>query len=222
MLTATGGADWNACRIAARVTERLAYLHSREASEIYTLEPGWDGWIMGRRTGRTASAGLPPASAPRLLPHTAATITPTVRRFSRVCGYGTCGIDREAQLPRLFFEDNPGTIRRVTMPPCRVPAGGLPPPRERSDAGIRLTGTEDGPTLTGAEDSYILLEGECNTTGFPFARFTCEKPGTVDIVQARSSRRTATLHTTTIPLPACTCLPEHGISRRWRRGWRVS
>lgn len=47
VLTATGGADWNACRIAARVANASRISHSREASEIYTLEPGWDGWIMG-------------------------------------------------------------------------------------------------------------------------------------------------------------------------------
>ena len=185
VLTATGGADWNACRIAARVANASRISHSREASEIYTLEPGWDGWIMGEADGTHGFCRTAPASAPRLLPHTAATITPTVRRFSRVCGYGTCGIDREAQLPRLFFEDNPGyypagyyaSLSEYPLEDCRRT-------RERSDAGIRLTGTEDGLTLTGAEDSYILLEGECNTTGFPFARFTCEKPGTVDIVRS--------------------------------------
>ena len=185
VLTATGGADWNACRIAARVANASRISHSREASEIYTLEPGWDGWIMGEANGTHGFCRTAPASAPHLLPHTAATITPTVRRFSRVCGYGTCGIDREAQLPRLFFEDNPGyypagyyaSLSEYPLEDCRRT-------RERSDAGIRLTGTEDGLTLTGAEDSYILLEGECNTTGFPFARFTCEKPGTVDIVRS--------------------------------------
>lgn len=185
VLTATGGADWNACRIAARVANASRISHSREASEIYTLEPGWDGWIMGEADGTNGFCRTAPASAPRLLPHTAATITPTVRRFSRVCGYGTCGIDHEAQLPRLFFEDNPGyypTGYYASLP--EYPLEDCRRTRERSDAGIRLTGTEDGLTLTGTEDSYILLEGECNTTGFPFARFTCEKPGTVDIVRS--------------------------------------
>lgn len=68
VLTATGGADWNACRIAARVANASRISHSREASEIYTLEPGWDGWIMGEADGtngfcRTAP-GVRTAPAP--------------------------------------------------------------------------------------------------------------------------------------------------------------
>ncbi len=184
ILTATGGADWGACRITARAANAPRISHCREASEIYTLEPGWDGWILGEPTG--AGFCLPaPAHAPRLLPHTAASIKPAVRRFSRVCGYGACATDCDMQLPGLFFENNPGyypagyyaALPEHPLEDCRRT-------REYSGSGIRLTGTGDALTLTGAEDSFILLEGACNTTGFPYIRFTCEKPGTVDIVRS--------------------------------------
>lgn len=185
VLTATGRDPWTACRITARQENASRISHCREASEIYALHPDWDGWIMGGPTEMSVTAQPVSLPALRFLSHSAARAVPSMRRFSRVCSYGGCAIDRNAKLPQLFFEGNPGyypdgyyaSLPEYPLEDCRRT-------KEFSDAGVRLARSGDALTLTGNDCMFIILEGESNTAGFPYVRFTCEKPGTVDIVRS--------------------------------------
>ena len=184
VVTATGRSDWGVRRITERAANASRISHCREASEIYTLTPGWDGWIMGMAQAGSGFCVPEPTVAPDLLPHRAASIRPVSVPFTRLCGYGACEIGNEQVAP-LFFEDNPGyypagyyaSLREYPLEDCRRT-------HERAETAVSLTRSDCGFTLTGAESSYLLLEGTQNMTGFPFIRFTSEKPGTVDIVRS--------------------------------------
>ncbi|MCQ2429904.1 MAG: hypothetical protein MJ192_06210 [Clostridia bacterium] len=182
VLTATGDGTWGVCRVAARVRRTARLSHCREASEIYRLDDEYYLWRMGWLSEGHTFLAPAPAEAPVFLAHEALLPTLEDHPFTTLLDYGTCRLDDRTVTP-LFFENNPNycpagfweTLTEHPLNDCR---------RTVDEKSAKLTATRDaeGITLSGADDTYVLLDGGESFVGFPSVSVFCEKPGIIDIV----------------------------------------
>lgn len=174
VLTATGRDPWGVCPIGARRTRTARISHCREASEIYDLDDAYSRW----RLGRADFVPAIPAEAPVFLKREALLPTLEVHEFRHLVGFGSCSPDENRVLPRLFYEANSDYYDSLTEYPledCRRTV-------ETLFGRVTVTRDGDGLTMTGADDTFVMLDGGENYVGFPSIACFCEKDGIIDIV----------------------------------------
>lgn len=177
ILTATGRDDWQVCRITARapLCERIS--HSRECTEVYTLDDGYYLWKLGYGE---FSPAVVMASEPVYLAHEALMPTMEEYRFDHLIGYGACCIDPDKKIKPLFYEENSPYYASLPEHPtadCRRTV-------ETSEGQVRADYGEEGLILTpvDTEDFFALWDGGESQVGFIRLAVTCERGGIIDMV----------------------------------------
>lgn len=177
VLAATGREDWQVCRITARAPRSERISHSRECTEIYTLDDGYYLWKMGY--GDFSSAAIL-EDEPIYLLHEALMPTLQAYDFDHLLSFGTCRIDPEKKISPLFFEANSPYYAGLPEHPtadCRRTV-------ETADGQVRAERGDDGLTLAPAraDSFYALWDGGENRVGFVRLAVTCETAGIIDLV----------------------------------------
>ena len=183
VLCATGDGTWGVCRVAARDTHAIRLSHCREASEIYRVDDEYYLWRMGWLSEGHVFLEPAPAEAPVLLAHEALLPTLEDHPFDVLLDCGTCRIDPDIPVAPLFYESHPAyapadVLDRVAERPlddCRRTV-------EAPSASLTVTRGEDGLTLAGEDDVFVLFDGGENYVGFASVDVFCEKPGIIDVV----------------------------------------
>ena len=177
VLCATGRETWQACRIAARapVSERIS--HSRECTEIYTLNDQYSMWKFGK--GEFLPAALV-ENEPIYLAHEA--LQPTLEEFffDDLVGFGSCHIDASMYLEPLFYENNNPHYAALPEHPtadCRRTV-------ETAFGGVCAESGDEGLTLWGDDGMYAQFDGKESRVGFIRLVISCEHAGTVDLVHS--------------------------------------
>ncbi len=179
VLTATGRDDWKVCRIHARAPQSERISHSRECTEIYTLDDTYYLWKLG--LGEFSPVVLA-EQEPIYLTHEA--LPPTLEEipFTDLLDSGACRIDGDMKLEPLFYEANSAYYASLPEHPtadCRRTV-------EAERGHVRAEYGEDGLTLIPAdtEDFYALWDGGESQIGFIRLAVTCERAGVIDLVHS--------------------------------------
>ena len=177
VLCATGRDSWQVCRIAARAANSERISHSRECTEIYTLDDAYYLWKLGKGTY------LPAAeieAEPTYLAHEA--LQPTLEEYfiENLVGFGSCYIDPTIRIAPLFYEQNSPAYDALPEHPtadCRRTV-------ETAFGGVCAENGDEGLTLWGDEGMYALYDGGESRVGFVRLVISCERAGTVDVVHS--------------------------------------
>ncbi len=177
VLCATGRDAWQVCRIGARAANSERISHSRECTEIYTMDDQYYLWKVGK------SAFVPAVQVenePIYLAHEA--LQPTLEEYfiEGLVGFGSCRIDPEIRLEPLFYEVNAPAYDALPEHPtadCRRTV-------DTAFGGVCAENGDEGLTLWGDEGMYALYDGGESRVGFIRLVITCERAGTVDIVHS--------------------------------------
>ena len=177
ILAATGRDEWQVCRIYARAPRSERISHSRECTEIYTLDDGYYLWRMGLEE---FSPAVLLEQEPVYLTHEALMPTLEESSFDQLLEYGACRIDESMKLSALFYEANSPYYASLPETPtadCRRTV--------ESDTGrVHAEYGNDGLALMPVEtdDFYALWDGGESRVGFIRLAVTCEKAGVIDLV----------------------------------------
>ena len=179
ILAATGRDPWRVCTIGARAARSERISHSRECTEIYTLDDDFYLWKLGLST---YSPVVAIESEPVYLAHEA--LQPTLREsfFTNFLDCGACRMDDRKSLEPFFFESNSPYYTSLPEHPTADCRRTVPDP-----AGIiRAEYGEDGIALAplSGTDYYALWDGGESRVGFIRLAITCEKAGTLDLVRS--------------------------------------
>lgn len=180
VLAATGtdtyASAWQVTRLSFRHPRSERISHSRESTEIYTLEDEYYLWRLGLGDFTTPA----PVEEPLYLPHEA--LFPTLREypFTDLCSFGPCRIDPDLEVPPHFFEVNSAYFDSLPEHPtldCRRTV-------EATHGQVRVERSDDGITLLPAhtEDFSALFEAGESRVGFVRIAVTCERAGVIDLV----------------------------------------
>ncbi len=177
VLCATGREAWLSCRIAARapVSERIS--HSRECTEIYTVDEQYYMWKFGK--GEFVPAA-PIEDEPIYLAHEA--LQPTLEEFffEDLVGFGSCRIDPAIRLEPLFYETNNPYYDALPEHPtadCRRTV-------ETAFGGVCAESGDEGLTLWGDDNMYAQYDLGESRVGFIRLVVSCERAGIVDVVHS--------------------------------------
>ncbi|MBQ9151955.1 MAG: hypothetical protein IJX72_06870, partial [Clostridia bacterium] len=153
--------------------------HSRECTEIYTLDDTYYLWKLGLDE---FSPAVPMEEEPVYLTHDA--LMPTLEEFPFVglLDSGACRIDGDQKLEPLFYEANSAYYASLPEHPtadCRRTV-------ESAVGHVRAEYGEDGLTLIPAatDDFYALWDGGESRVGFIRLAVTCERAGVIDLVHS--------------------------------------
>ncbi|MBE6585596.1 MAG: hypothetical protein E7645_03615 [Ruminococcaceae bacterium] len=179
VVCATGADPWRVAHLTARAPHAQRISHSREASEIYTLNGTYGEWRIGRDTFQ-AAALMDEGNSPIYLTHKALQPTLQEHPIPQLVEYGSCFIENDKPLTSLFYEKHSSYYASLTEHPledCRRTA-------ERALGGISIQREGGTLCLRGDGDRFILLDGNESRVGFVKVEFHCEHDGIVDIVHS--------------------------------------
>ena len=177
VLCATGRDAWLACRIAARAPASERISHSRECTEIYTLDEQYYTWKFSK--GEFVPAA-PIEKEPVYLAHEA--LQPTLEEvfFDDLVGFGSCRIDPTIRLAPLFYEVNNPYYDALPEHPtadCRRTL-------DTAFGGVCAESGDEGLTLWGDEGMYAQYDLGESRVGFIRLVVSCERAGVIDLVHS--------------------------------------
>lgn len=188
ILAATGRDDWRACRISARAPHSERISHSREATEIYTLDDGYYLWKLG--LGDFIPVTIL-ENEPVYLTHEA--LMPTLREyaFTDLIDFSACRIDPTVSVPLHFYQHSE---YHASLP--EHPTADVRRTVDTATGRVRAEAGPDGLTLVpcDTEDFRAVWDGGESRVGFVRLTVTCETPGVIDLVHSDLLKPDGSIH----------------------------